>query len=178
MNPTEYQRLAARTLINGPNFEIKQSEWITIINAIYLSLFSGNICEQVKKGIFHQHGLNDNIVHSDIILLRDVCRRFFFEPKVALPFLFDNQIMIIWNLIGLLGEAAEIAELILDGLRQGKIDIDKLAKELGDCLWYIAAICTKTGLDLSEIMIANIEKLKTRYPDGYKSEDSIKRVDV
>lgn len=114
MQPTEYQRLAARTLIDGPDFTIP-----------------------------------------------------------------DNDIMIIWNAIGLAGEAGEVAELIKKGIfHQHGLDRDKLAKELGDCMWYIAAICTKTGLDLGEIMQANIDKLKLRYPDGYKSEDSIKRVDT
>ena len=45
-------------------------------------------------------------------------------------------------------------------------------------LWYASALCTTLGLDMGEIMQANIEKLKVRYPNGYSSADSQQRVDV
>lgn len=91
----------------------------------------------------------------------------------------DNEMMIIWNAIGLVGEAGEVAELAKKGIfHQHDIDKVELSKELGDCLWYIAALCTKLDLDMEQIMIDNIEKLITRYPDGYSSKDSVKRVDT
>ena len=87
--------------------------------------------------------------------------------------------MVIWNAIGLAGEAGEVCELVKKGIfHQHGLDREKLAKELGDCLWYIAALCTKTGLDMGEVMEENINKLKLRYPNGYSSDDSQKRVDV
>lgn len=114
MNATEYQNLAARTLIPDPDFEITNLQIMIAWNAIGLAGEAGEINELVKKGIFHQHGL----------------------------------------------------------------DREKMAKELGDCLWYIAALCTKLDLDMGEIMAANIEKLVQRYPNGYNSEDSKARVDA
>lgn len=91
----------------------------------------------------------------------------------------DEEIMLIWNALGLAGEAGEVAELIKKGvLHRHGLDIEKLYKELGDTVWYIAAICSKMGFDLSEIMEANLAKLKLRYPNGYSSEDSIQRVDI
>ena len=91
----------------------------------------------------------------------------------------DNEIMIVWNAIGLAGEAGEVAELAKKGVfHQHGVDKSKFKKELGDCLWYIAALCTTLDLDMSEIMKENIEKLMVRYPNGYSSVDSIKRVDV
>jgi len=50
-------------------------------------------------------------------------------------------------------------------------------EEIGDTLWYAAALCTTLGLDLSAIMEANVEKLRVRYPNGYSSADSRRRVD-
>jgi hypothetical protein len=44
--------------------------------------------------------------------------------------------------------------------------------------WDAAALSTTLGLDLGEIMQANIEKLKVRYPNGYASVDSQQRLDV
>jgi NTP pyrophosphatase (non-canonical NTP hydrolase) len=113
MNANEYQKLAARTLIDCPDFELTGQETMVIWDAIGLAGEAGEVADLVKKGIFHQHGL----------------------------------------------------------------DTEKLQKEIGDVLWYAAALCTTLGFDLSKIMEANIEKLKSRYPNGYSSTDSIKRVD-
>lgn len=91
----------------------------------------------------------------------------------------DNDMMIIWNALGLAGEAGECVDTIKKGiLHRHGLDREKMAKELGDCLWYIAALCTKLDLDMGEIMAANIDKLKVRYPNGYMAADSIKRVDT
>lgn len=91
----------------------------------------------------------------------------------------DEDIMIIWNAIGLAGEAGEVNELVKKGIfHQHGLDKEKIAKELGDCLWYIAALATKLDLSLLQIMKDNIDKLKKRYPDGYSPEDSEKRIDV
>lgn len=114
MTPREYQWLAARTLIDAPGFEIPDEQIMVLWNAIGLAGESGEVCEIVKKGIFHQHGL----------------------------------------------------------------EREKLHKELGDVMWYVAALCTKLGFDLGDVMAANIEKLKQRYPNGYSSEDSKRRADV
>lgn len=88
-----------------------------------------------------------------------------------------DQLIVIRNAIGLAGEAGEVAELVKKGIfhRHG-LDLDKLKKELGDCLWYIAALGSVTGLDLETIMEANIEKLKERYPLGFTVEASASRV--
>lgn len=91
----------------------------------------------------------------------------------------DNDMMLIWNAIGLAGEAGEVAELVKKGIfHQHGMDLVKLRKELGDVFWYAAAICTKAGFDMSEVMEENIRKLEARYPNGYASEDSKRRVDV
>ncbi|MBT4003241.1 MAG: nucleotide pyrophosphohydrolase, partial [Chloroflexi bacterium] len=52
---------------------------------------------------------------------------------------------------------------------------EEIAEELGDVLWYLAEAATSCGLDLSEIAQNNVEKLKSRYPDGFSQERSINR---
>lgn len=97
-------------------------------------------------------------------------------PDFEIP---DNDIMIIWCAIGLAGEAGEVADLAKKGIfHQHGIDRAKLKTELGDCLWYIASLCTTLNFDMAEVMEDNIKKLEMRYPNGYSSEDSQKRVDV
>jgi NTP pyrophosphatase (non-canonical NTP hydrolase) len=71
-----------------------------------------------------------------------------------------------------------VAELVKKGIfHQHGLDRDKLRKELGDVLWYVAGLCSKTGLDMGEVMQANIDKLCQRYPDGYSAEASQHRAE-
>lgn len=96
-------------------------------------------------------------------------------PKPEKP-LEDNESMLVWNALGLLGEAGEVGEYIKKAVfHRHELDSQKLKKELGDVLWYLAALCTNLGLELEEVMAANIEKLQERYPDGFSSQASINR---
>lgn len=77
------------------------------------------------------------------------------------------------GVLGLVGESGEIADLIKKNRMQGhKMDIEHIAKELGDVCWYIAETATAIGCDMETIMKMNIEKLKKRYPDGFSAERS------
>jgi len=80
--------------------------------------------------------------------------------------------------LGLTGEAGETAELIKKHLFHATpLDRDAMIKELGDCLWYIAAFATVLDIPMSDIAERNIEKLRRRYPDGFDPERSINRTD-
>jgi NTP pyrophosphatase (non-canonical NTP hydrolase) len=87
-----------------------------------------------------------------------------------------NEIMLVWNALGLAGEAGEVANTIKKSVfhRHG-INTETIMEELGDVLWYISAICTKLNISLEDVMKNNVGKLKSRYPNGYSSEDSINR---
>lgn len=90
-----------------------------------------------------------------------------------------EQIMLVWNALGLVGEAGEVADTIKKAVfHQHGLDRDMLIKELGDVLWYVAALCTKLGVDMSYVAGLNIAKLRKRYPEGYSSEDSKARIDI
>ena len=69
------------------------------------------------------------------------------------------------------GEAGEVAEHIGEALRDDARDITParrvaLKKELGDVLWYIAALSSELGYDLSEIARENLKKLADRKARG------------
>lgn len=90
-----------------------------------------------------------------------------------------EEIMLVWNALGLTGEAGEVADLIKKGVfHRHDINREVLVDELGDVLWYLAALCTRLGYPLGLVMARNISKLEKRYPDGYSSEQSMKRPDV
>ena len=81
--------------------------------------------------------------------------------------------------LGLNGEAGEIADhvkkLMFHGHPLDDQTRDKIAKEIGDILWYCALGAKGIGLQLSEIAVMNIEKLRKRYPDGFSTELSMNR---
>lgn len=74
--------------------------------------------------------------------------------------------------IGLSGEAGEVAEiikhLVFHGAKYDEHTVRRIAEELGDVLWYVASIAITLNTSLDRIMEMNIEKLKERYPDGFK----------
>ena len=80
--------------------------------------------------------------------------------------------------LGLTGEAGEVAEIIKKHLFHATpLDNDALMKELGDCLWYIAAFGTVLGFSLDDIAQRNIDKLRKRYPEGFDTERSRNRTE-
>ncbi len=117
MEAREYQRLAGRTLIDGPDAEYDSNEIMLVWNALGLAGEAGEVADIIKKAVFHQHGFDEATV-------------------------------------------------------------SKLIKELGDVLWYVAALCTKLSVPIETVMECNIIKLEQRYPAGYTSADSLARVDV
>ena len=50
------------------------------------------------------------------------------------------------------------------------------AKELGDIAWYLAEAATAIDMPLEDILQANIDKLKKRYPDGFETKKSLVRL--
>lgn len=80
------------------------------------------------------------------------------------------------GILGLCGETGECADIWKKSRHQGhQLDREKLAKECGDVLWYVAELAAGLGLTLEEIAQQNIDKLKKRYPDGFAAERSIHR---
>ena len=86
--------------------------------------------------------------------------------------------VLINGVMGLCGESGEAIDIVKKWLAQGHdLDREKLAKELGDICWYLAETATALDLSLEDIMAANIEKLRRRYPDGFDASRSIYRDD-
>ncbi len=87
----------------------------------------------------------------------------FFEPGKDL-----RDVGFIEKVLGLVGEAGETADKIKKILRDkdGVVsdeDRDLITKELGDTLWYIAAVSRYLDVPLSEVANKNIDKLESRY---------------
>jgi len=79
-----------------------------------------------------------------------------------------------FGLAGEVGELFEIWKRIERGDYQ-PVEETMILDELGDILWYVAAIARDYGYTLQEVADYNIQKLRARYPDGWSVEDSINR---
>lgn len=72
--------------------------------------------------------------------------------------------------IGLAAETGEFAELPKKIVFQGKpCDEDTIfhmKRELGDIMWYWINACRALNLDPNDVILENVNKLESRYPDG------------
>ena len=74
--------------------------------------------------------------------------------------------------LGLSGEAGEIANKVKKFIRDGAPPDEYEAKkieigyEIGDVLWYIAALCRDLDIDMAEVALKNLAKLKSRQERG------------
>lgn len=81
-------------------------------------------------------------------------------------------------IIGLVSEVGEIADALKRHVFYGKeLDIENLKEEAGDLFWYLAIYCNSLGLSMEEVMKANIDKLKHRYPEKFTERDALERKD-
>ena len=81
--------------------------------------------------------------------------------------IYPDESQIIYPALGLASEAGEVAGKISKALRDDTdYDFDAIALELGDVLWFLAALASDLGMNLSDIAAMNIEKLKSRKERG------------
>lgn len=81
-------------------------------------------------------------------------------------------------LFGLVGEIGELHSIYQKRYQGHTEDTEEhRKKELGDLLWFASEYCTSQGWSLDEIARLNIDKLKSRYPEGFESERSLHRAE-
>ncbi len=69
-------------------------------------------------------------------------------------------------LLGLAGEAGSVASEYKKHLRDGAAHarwLPRMSEELGDVLWYLAAIANKVGFELEDVAAANLAKTRARW---------------
>jgi len=85
--------------------------------------------------------------------------------------IYPKEFVVIYPALKLNGEAGEVAELIGKMLRDDNGILSderkaRVSKELGDVLWYVAAVATDCGLSMADIAKENIAKLAKRAEEG------------
>ena len=89
----------------------------------------------------------------------------------------NKRDVLINSVMGLCGEAGEAIEIGKKWMAHGhELDREHLAKELGDIAWYLAEAATALDLPLEDVLQANLEKLRRRYPQGFDTNRSQTRL--
>ena len=79
---------------------------------------------------------------------------------------------VVYPALGLAGESGEVVDKVKKVLRDYNGDFTlpekriEIAKELGDVLWYCAAIADDLGYDFDMIAEINLDKIKSRKERG------------
>lgn len=81
--------------------------------------------------------------------------------------IYPKQYKIIYPALGITGEAGECSDKVKKVIRDnnGEFTDDRkreIAKEIGDVLWYCAALAHDIGYTLNEVGKMNVEKLNSR----------------
>ena len=89
-----------------------------------------------------------------------------YQDMAAETAIYKHEHQVIYPALGLAAEAGEVANKVKKILRDGKFDRNAIADEVGDCLWYIAALCRDLNVDMKEIAKNNLRKLHDRKARG------------
>lgn len=103
------------------------------------------------------------------------------RTKAELP---TKRDQVLNGAIGLCGEAGEVLEVVKKFYFQHyryfndkplQAEIDCIATELGDVLFYYCLLVAELGLNLEDIVEKNIRKREERYPHGFDRMASMER---
>ena len=89
-----------------------------------------------------------------------------YEEAVKTTVIYPSTHKVLYPALGLAGEAGEVANKVKKILRDGNFDREAIADEVGDCLWYIAALCRDLNVDLGQVANNNLRKLRDREKRG------------
>lgn len=94
-----------------------------------------------------------------------------YQNEAAQTAVYSDNSKIIYPALGLSNEAGEVLGKIKKVLRDNNgvyspASVLEIGKEIGDVLWYIAALSRDLGLDMNAIAENNIAKLKDRMNRG------------
>ena len=92
-----------------------------------------------------------------------------YQQRANATAIYDSKFSILYPTLGLAGEAGEVADKVKKIIRDNKSVVNErveIAKELGDVLWYLAAVSRDIGVSLEDVAMMNIEKLEDRKERG------------
>lgn len=180
MDAGEYQQLAARTMIDKLGFEIGDLDMMILWNALGLC---GETAELLERA-YSSAGFNSIEDYGELgdvaWYMAAICTNLDIDLGVIHAEVTSHHYgsrSILSLCLDLCVMAGKVAELVKKGiLHQHGLDLVAVKAALRGVYMCILRLCGK--LSVSVVFEANINKLKKRYPNGFDSADSIKRVDV
>lgn len=90
-----------------------------------------------------------------------------YQRRAAETAVYPREIGLAYTALGLAGEAGEIANKVKKVYRDagGVLSGEQRAKlrdELGDALWYVAALASELDSSLNDVAVINLQKLADR----------------
>lgn len=90
-----------------------------------------------------------------------------YQAQAIATAIYPADMRIVYPALGLAGETGEVAEKVKKELRDrgGAFSPEarrEMARELGDVMWYVAAMAHDLGFTLEEVAGMNIEKTTSR----------------
>lgn len=89
-----------------------------------------------------------------------------YQTAAAKTAIYSAEHSVMYPSLGLTAEAGEVANKVKKILRDKHFDREAIASEIGDCLWYIAALCRDLNVDMADVAQANLDKLYDRKDRG------------
>jgi len=94
-----------------------------------------------------------------------------YQDRAVATAIYGAGNVIIYPALGLANEAGEVLGKIKKVLRDNNgeftIETNKaIGAEVGDVLWYMAALCRDLGIELNDVAELNIDKLRSRQERG------------
>lgn len=94
-----------------------------------------------------------------------------YQAQAMATAIYPEDARVIYPALGLANEAGEVLGKIKKVIRDQQGDYtdesrEAIEAELGDVLWYVAALCHDLDLDLGRVAEKNIEKLRDRSRRG------------
>ena len=94
-----------------------------------------------------------------------------YQERAAETAIYPKEKGLEYTVLGLVSEAGEVAGKVKKIIRDNNGIISdenkkELLKEIGDCIWYIAAICTELDGELQLVAQQNLAKLAERKERG------------
>lgn len=89
-----------------------------------------------------------------------------YQEKAAETAIYKAEHAVIYPALGLAAEAGEVANKVKKILRDGTFNREGIADEIGDCLWYIAALCRDLNVNMADLAKNNLQKLEDRKRRG------------
>lgn len=172
MESKEYQKKVLRTDVEDySGFQTRLAEnRQTVHTAIRGFMISSGVLDLMKKKIAYD-AQPDKLFRIDAensaILLN-------FNDPIFLDKIAESEKLsqLLHYIIGMITECNELMVALTKGAVTGNLDIINIGEEISDVEWYKSILCERLGLDVGQLLDANIKKLEARYPEKFNNDNA------